>query len=226
MLILAGMCGLVAFFASITTYMSKRRKISLILLEVSGMFLLVFDRYAYVFRGDVSYTGYWMVRVSNFMVFLLTLCSLLLFNLYFTDLLLVEGGMKKMPEVIRLSCIILAVGIVVLIISQFTGLYYTFNEKNEYVRSSSFILSYLFPVVSLVLSIVAIFRYAGVFSKEIRMSLKLFSMAPLFAAVHGIWKNGISRREAEPDADPDGRHRLHAGADGRASDRLRLRSSL
>ncbi|MCR5739459.1 MAG: HD-GYP domain-containing protein [Lachnospiraceae bacterium] len=192
MLILAGVCGLVAFFASITTYMSKRRKITLILLEVSGMFLLVFDRYAYVFRGDVSYTGYWMVRVSNFMVFLLTLCSLLLFNLYLTDLLLVEGGMKKMPEVIRISCIILAVGIVILIISQFTGLYYTFNEKNEYVRSSSFILSYLFPVVSLVLSIVAIFRYAGVFSKEIRMSLKLFSMAPLFAAALQFFVYGLS----------------------------------
>ena len=38
-------------------------------LEISAMFLLIADRRAYIFRGDTSALGWWMVRISNFLVF-------------------------------------------------------------------------------------------------------------------------------------------------------------
>ena len=45
----------------------------LFLLELSAMFLLIADRRAYIYRGDPSTKGWWMVRISNFLVFFLTL---------------------------------------------------------------------------------------------------------------------------------------------------------
>ena len=45
--------------------LSHRRKALLVSMELGAMFLLVFDRFAYIYRGNISSTGYWMVRISN-----------------------------------------------------------------------------------------------------------------------------------------------------------------
>ena len=71
MLFLVGVCLLIAFLVSVAKTISLRRKISLILLSIGGALLLIMDRFAYIYRGDVSRTGYYMVRISNFFVFFL-----------------------------------------------------------------------------------------------------------------------------------------------------------
>ena len=192
MLVLAGMLGIIAFFVLITSYMSQCRKIALVLLEICGMFLLVFDRYAYIYRGDTSYAGYWMVRISNFMVFLLSLLSVAFFDLYLAELLINDGKLKKMPLPLKISMVNLAVGMILLAASRFAGFYYTFNENNEYVRGRFFLVCFLVPIISLILSIIVIYRYGKLFSREIRISLKLFSIAPLIASAVQLFVYGIS----------------------------------
>ena len=44
-------------------------------MELSAMFLLIADRRAYIYRGDVSTLGWWMVRISNFLAFFLLLVA-------------------------------------------------------------------------------------------------------------------------------------------------------
>jgi len=66
MLILIGVCGITAVFVYMTNTMSKKRKLILMQLEINAMFLLIADRRAYIFRGDTSALGWWMVRISNF----------------------------------------------------------------------------------------------------------------------------------------------------------------
>ena len=75
MVFLTGVCGIMALFVHLTETMSKTRKKALMLLEISAMFLMIADRHAYISRGDVSTMGWWMVRVSNFMAFFLTLLA-------------------------------------------------------------------------------------------------------------------------------------------------------
>ena len=84
MLALSSVCGTIALFVLIARALPKRRRVALLLLELSSMFLLYFDRLAYIYSGDVSDTGYVMVRVSNFLVFFLTNIVVLSFNLYLT----------------------------------------------------------------------------------------------------------------------------------------------
>ena len=78
MLVLSGICAVLAIFVLFIKTMSTHRKAILIIMDISAGLLLVFDRYAYIFRGDVSELGFVMVRVSNFLVFFLTLLCILM----------------------------------------------------------------------------------------------------------------------------------------------------
>ena len=73
MLFMSGICGVLAILALMTKSLSRRNRRILAAFEAAAMLLLVFDRYAYLYRGDPSTAGYWMVRISNFMVFFLSL---------------------------------------------------------------------------------------------------------------------------------------------------------
>lgn len=57
-------CLVFAFLLFVTDFLDKKRKIILIAMEFIAAFLLFFDRMAYVYSGDVTDTGYVMVRVS------------------------------------------------------------------------------------------------------------------------------------------------------------------
>ncbi len=192
MLVLACMCGLIMFFIMISSYMTNTRKRSLILMEFSSMMLLIFDRYAYIYRGNTSTLGYWMVRVSNFAVFFLTLTTLMFFTMYFTDLLIHDGGLEVAPLRLKSTYILLALGMILIVISQFTGMYYTFNENNEYQRGQAFLLCYLFPIIVLLILLTVIFQYGHRFSLEIRISLELFSVGPLLASGAQAFLYGLS----------------------------------
>ena len=46
MMILTGVCGIIALLVHLTDTMSKTRKKALMLLEISAMFLMIADRHA------------------------------------------------------------------------------------------------------------------------------------------------------------------------------------
>ena len=54
MLVLSSICGVLAFFVLINKALSRRRKWIMFLLELFSMFLLVFDRFAYFYRGTLN----------------------------------------------------------------------------------------------------------------------------------------------------------------------------
>ena len=135
MLFMSGICGILAFLTYKTGSLSRRRRQILALLELTAMILLLCDRNAYIYRGDVSTTGFWMVRVCNFMVYFCMLVMPYALTLYLCDLYSNEGGMEKLPRRLIICKVLSLIGIVLLIISQFTGLYYTFDAQNHYQRA-------------------------------------------------------------------------------------------
>ena len=135
MMILTGICGILALLVHLTDTMSKPRKKALMLLEISAMFLMIADRHAYMSRGDTSTMGWWMVRISNFLVFFLTLLVIYALNMYLIDLFTHEGKLDAVPKRLKAAKILALVGIALVVISQFTGFYYTFDEMNRYQRA-------------------------------------------------------------------------------------------
>ena len=62
--------------------------------------MLVFDRYNYIFMGDESELGYYMIRISNFVLFFTTIFILGVFNLYLKDLFYSEGDKGTTPKLL------------------------------------------------------------------------------------------------------------------------------
>ena len=57
MLFLSGGCGVLVILALSTKTLSRQRKHALVFMEFEAMILLLADRFAYIYRGDVSDTG-------------------------------------------------------------------------------------------------------------------------------------------------------------------------
>ena len=70
---LSSVCFAVGLFALFTKSLVKRRRIIIADMEFSASILLFADRLAYIYRGDTSLTGFYMVRITNFLVFFMTI---------------------------------------------------------------------------------------------------------------------------------------------------------
>ncbi|MCR4767817.1 MAG: HD-GYP domain-containing protein [Saccharofermentans sp.] len=70
-----------------------------------------------------------------------------------------------------------------LVISQFTGLYYTFDANNNYVRSPYFVISMIIPLTILLLQLSVILQYRKYFRRGLFISLILFTTLPLIAGL-------------------------------------------
>ncbi len=191
MLVLSGMCGLCMIFVLISGLTTKRKK-WLFLIETTAMLLLLADRYSYVFRGDESQIGYWMVRITNFMVFFLSLALIFCFDKYLIQMFINTSELKRGRirfATVELVCIF---GMILLVISQFTGFYYTFDSSNHYVRSKYFVISFLIPLIALFLLLSIIMQCYSLLQENMRFVLLLFTVVPFIATAIQIYTYGLS----------------------------------
>ena len=192
MLVLSSICGLLALFAFITRVLTPTRKRLLIAIELSSMLLLIADMMSYHYRGDTSDIGFWMVRISNFMVFLMLQTIILIFTLYIMDIYRNEDGVRELPKRLYIACFMFVTGVLMLIASQFTGLYYTFNELNQYRRSDGFMICYMFPLIILILDFSVIIEYRKRINRQLFYSILLFTILPLISSIIQIFTYGLS----------------------------------
>ncbi|MBE6864613.1 MAG: hypothetical protein E7495_08680, partial [Ruminococcus flavefaciens] len=89
MLIMAGICLAVTIF-SIFSYSSKTKKFSMFIMGTSAAMMMFADRYAYIYRAVESSTGYYMVRICNFLVFFFVLLIQYSSNWYLSDKIIKE----------------------------------------------------------------------------------------------------------------------------------------
>ena len=192
MLILSSICLLLALFSCLTKSISKKKRIGLLITESSAAIMLLADRLAYIYRGNESRLGWFMVRASNFTVFFFTLFIIYAFNIYLEDLFATKSTSGRIPKRLHSVGIFVAAGILMLIISQFTGWYYTFDSTNHYVRGPLFILCYIIPLLALAIQLSSIFDLYYQLSRGIRISLLFFTIMPIAASIGQIFTYGIS----------------------------------
>ena len=192
MLFMSGICFVLAILTLMTKSLSPKRKRILALLEIAAMTLLLSDRYAYLYRGDSSQLGFWMVRISNFLVYFMTLYISHVLTLYLIDLFGNEGKLPKIPRRLLACEVLFTVGMVLLVISQFTGLYYSFDESNTYQRAPANILCYAAPFLITFLQISVVAQYRRMLRRNIVISLGLNTFVPLIASAVQIFTYGLS----------------------------------
>ncbi|MCR5785480.1 MAG: HD-GYP domain-containing protein [Eubacterium sp.] len=192
MLVLGCMCGMIAVFLLLSRGLPLKRKRILIIMELSSMILLLSDRLAYIYRGNTDVIGYWMVRVTNFLVFLMIVYLLHIFNLYLEDLIVNECGSEDVPKILRAGNVLASIGMALVVISQFTGFYYTFDDYNRYQRAAGFPICYAIPIIMIAIQIPTIIKYGKMLSKKIYISLLLFVFIPIVASIGQFFFYGVS----------------------------------
>ena len=191
MMILGSMCAVISVFVLFMKALPKKRRDSLLTVELCSMLVMIADSLAYAFRGNPSEMGFWIVRISNFTVFFMNICVLYAFNGYIMNLYEASDsrhGIKRLKVVNYLG----VAGLVMLVVSQFTGLYYTFDATNTYQRGPGFIISYLIPAVMLILQVSVIVQNYKKLNSNISLSLILFSAMPLLASAIQAMFYGLS----------------------------------
>ena len=192
MLILSGISAATAFFMALSKTLDRERKLFLILTNIFTVLLLYFDRLEHFFNGDPSATGYWMVRISNFIQFSMVILIIWAFNHYIRDIYIDETGLKKIPVRLTVIDIMVIAGLLLLCISQFTGLYYTFDASNTYQRAPLFFISMAIPCAMLIMQLSVIIQFRRYFRMGLFISLILFTTLPLIAGIIQFQYYGLS----------------------------------
>lgn len=190
MLALAICCGLLSLFSFIQLSTSKVRKNALFGMSLCSMILLIADRQAYFFRGNTTEFGFIMTKASNFIVFFMTIIIILLFNMYLTDYFDKECNQSfKRLNIAKHICYF---SILLLVISQFTNLYYYFDEENLYHRASGFVFCYTFPLIIFIIQMSVIIQNYHLFRKRMFYPLVFFTIVPVIASILQIFLYGFS----------------------------------
>ena len=192
MLALSASCATIALFVVLAKALPTRRRMTLLGVVLSAMFLLFFDRLAYIYSGDGTITGYVMVRLSNFLVYFLTIVVVYAINHYVADLLQNEGGLAELPVRVRIVDILCVVGVLLLAFSQFSGLYYFFDKYNRYHRGPGFMLCYVVPLIAPIVVLSVVFQHRKRLSKAVVYSVFAFIIAPMAASIVQVFAYGLS----------------------------------
>jgi HD-GYP domain-containing protein (c-di-GMP phosphodiesterase class II) len=93
---------------------------------------------------------------------------------------------------LKINEIIISVGVLLLIISQFTGMYYTFDEHNRYQRTDGYIISAVIPLIVWLIAVTIVVQYRKSFGRMMLITLLVFASVPLLAAFVQLFFYGIS----------------------------------
>ena len=187
--------GIIVLFTLFTKYISKSKKRAILIMAISSFILLRADRLAYMYSGDISTMGYYMVRICNYLVFAMSLSIIYGFNNYLISFHTddnSESDEKRIPKIFIIIKALLIIAEILLIISQFTNIYYYFDINNKYHRGKLYILCYIIPLMSLLIQFIIILIYDKQSKKRIFIPLILFTILPIIATIIQMFYYGIS----------------------------------
>ena len=150
LLFLSFFCFQVGIFLWSGHQLKQNGRRTLIFVEIFTGFMLLFDALAYIFRGNTSQLGWYMVRLSNLFVYICNFSISFFFCFYVCEFIKqsrlslwlifrpkasVKNGIPVQLYIVFFLCL---AGIFLIIISQFTNLFYYFDENNLYHRNTLF----------------------------------------------------------------------------------------
>ena len=174
-------CLIIAWCMYLSNNFDSKKRKWLLLMQIFTAMLLFNDGFAYLFRGYPGTVGYYTVRITNFMVFVLSDIILYFFHVYVCSCLFTEREWRGIRR-IRWVKYICVTGVVLVVLSQFTDLYYYFDANNFYHRNTGYMISMLIPVAGMVIDLSLLLQFHKNIRKKIFMSMLSYIILPLAAA--------------------------------------------
>ena len=178
---------------SVHLYVNGERSSSKALIAVLLINALInmFDVMAYIYRGDPTSTGYYMVRISNFAVFI-GMFVLLAAGNKLLDALLEEKGAKEDKRPRSAVYGICLAGAALIVLSLFSGFLYGFDAQNYYHRGALYPVLPVLAAAAIIILVMRTFNERDVLSeREYRALMSIWVLPVLGAAAQTLYY-GIS----------------------------------
>ena len=184
-------CAIAALCIFLSSNYDREKRRYLILMESFASLLLLMDAMAHIFSGYPGVPGNVMVRISSFLVFLLSDVVLLCFHIYVCVYLFSKRERRTLKRV-KAGYVIAAAGAVFVVISQFTHWYYYIDGDNCYHRAPLYIMSILLPAAGLLIDLTLLLQYKKRVSRKLLFSMLSCIVLPAVAAAVQVFRYGMS----------------------------------
>lgn len=184
-------CAIAALCIFLSSNYDREKRRYLILMESFTSLLLLMDAMAHIFSGYPGVPGNVMVRISSFLVFLLSDVVLLCFHIYVCVYLFSKKERRTLKRV-KAGYVIAAAGAVFVVISQFTHWYYYIDGDNCYHRAPLYIMSILFSAAGLLIDLTLLLQYKKRVSRKLLFSMLSCIVLPAVAAAVQAFRYGMS----------------------------------
>lgn len=162
-----------------------------IYMELTTVGMLVADAFAWGFRGYQGITGYYMVRISNLLVFVLEYVLEILFTTYTVALI---DGKNDFPVNTWLWAVVMVglLGIALNVGNLFTQTFYYYDAHNFYHRTSLHYLLMIIGFVNIVLDLMLLLINRAYYEMQLFWSLMSYLLLPVLTGVYQIFHYGFS----------------------------------
>ena len=169
---------------------SKRRK-CLFCLQAFTSLLLFNSAIAVLFRGSPGVLNFFAARMGSFMTFALRNVVILFFHVYECSYLFTDDTWKRDRRV-KYAGLLCLLGVVLVILSQDSDLYYYFDTNNVYYRGRWYFLSLLIPSLSLLMDLSLLLQFRKKLRRIIFFSLLSFIVLTIGTAAVQLLYNSVA----------------------------------
>lgn len=159
-------------------------------MQIACMLLLGADALSWYFLNNPGETAYYMVRLGNFSVFCINYIFMSLFTTYMW--LTVSNHNHRKPAALYAVYALSASGILLLIITQFTGLFYYFDDHNRYHRGNYYLLAQAIAVLGISVCLFMLISYRKNLNRTIFLAMMSFFVLPVLATIYQALAYGFS----------------------------------
>ena len=184
-------CAIAALCIFLSSNYDREKRRYLILMESFASMLLLMDAMAHIFSGYPGVPGSVMVRISSFLVFLLSDVVLLCFHIYVCVYLFSKRERRTLKRV-KAGYVIAAAEAAFVVISQFTHWYYYIDGDNCYHRAPLYIMSILLSAAGLLIDLTLLLQYKKRVSRKLLFSMLSCIVLPAVAAAVQAFRYGMS----------------------------------
>ena len=168
---------------------SKRRK-CLFCLQAFTSLLLFNSGIAVLFRGNPGVLNFFAARMGSFLTFALRNVVVFFFHVYECSYLFTDDAWKRDRRV-QYAGLLCLLGVVLVVLSLYSDLYYYFDADNVYYRGRCYFLSLLIPFLALMMDLSLLLQYRKKLRKIVFFSLLSFIVLTTGTAAVQLFCNSV-----------------------------------
>lgn len=158
-------------------------------MDLLAVGMLVTDILAIYYRGNMTVTGYYMVRAANFLNFLFIYAITLYFG-FFIELIFENPSQGK--KRIFTAKILAMIPLVMNVVNLFVPLAYDFDEQNRYFRKTGWYINTILVLFAIFLLATVVVQLRNEVESGVFWLILLYDLMPLLASIVQIFIYGIS----------------------------------